>query len=340
MLFDINKNYSMQTAQNIYLQIPNSDQFLSTRIDPLFDFDCVNSFEEKAISTNSTEEYTGEKALLSEEDLGLKKYSPNSFSIEKKYTLVPSSYYSKPQISSVKTYEEVENIRKAVAEMYYTLEFDEPAESIEKKLLWCHKTLFKELPDSSQSGLYRTDNTFVFNNMNRCQQKGIANEILISGGNAADIQTFINFQIKYASAQAKKLNCPYPDKKEAAVINIIGYLPPPHFKVEPLMTQFIQELRERYIELKPNDNTAVIRLAAFAHTTIREIHPFVDGNGRLARMVMNAILMHKGLQPMSSYDSYANYFIAVRQSSTQDYTSFANYLEGRLFSITATSSQK
>jgi len=41
-----------------------------------------------------------------------------------------------------------------------------------------------------------------------------------------------------------------------------------------------------------------IELAAFAHHEIARIHPFVDGNGRTARLICNLILMGKGYPPI------------------------------------------
>ena len=42
---------------------------------------------------------------------------------------------------------------------------------------------------------------------------------------------------------------------------------------------------------------AVIELAAWAHSEWVRIHPFCNGNGRIARLLTNAILMRYGLPP-------------------------------------------
>jgi hypothetical protein len=47
-------------------------------------------------------------------------------------------------------------------------------------------------------------------------------------------------------------------------------------------------------EEKSNDP---IELAALAHHRLVAIHPFIDGNGRTARLVMNLILMRAGYPP-------------------------------------------
>ncbi|QAT44127.1 hypothetical protein EQM06_08670 [Aminipila luticellarii] len=41
-------------------------------------------------------------------------------------------------------------------------------------------------------------------------------------------------------------------------------------------------------------NLHPILLAAYAHKRLVDIHPFTDGNGRTARLLMNLILINKG----------------------------------------------
>lgn len=50
--------------------------------------------------------------------------------------------------------------------------------------------------------------------------------------------------------------------------------------------------------LQSQEGTAeAVDLAATAHHRLVEIHPFIDGNGRTARLVMNLILMRSGYPP-------------------------------------------
>lgn len=66
-------------------------------------------------------------------------------------------------------------------------------------------------------------------------------------------------------------------------------LPNP-FKVPELMEAFIQWLRDSP-DLHP------VELAAEAHYRLVSIHPFIDGNGRTARLLMNLILIAHGYPP-------------------------------------------
>jgi len=71
------------------------------------------------------------------------------------------------------------------------------------------------------------------------------------------------------------------------------YIPPTADEVAPFMKAFISELNEKSKTLHP------VVLAAFAHRRLVDIHPFIDGNGRTARLLMNLILVNKGYQIVS-----------------------------------------
>ena len=63
-------------------------------------------------------------------------------------------------------------------------------------------------------------------------------------------------------------------------------LPNPH-KIPDLMESFIESL-------KHSQNLHPVALASEAHYQLVTIHPFVDGNGRTARLLMNMILLMTG----------------------------------------------
>ena len=71
------------------------------------------------------------------------------------------------------------------------------------------------------------------------------------------------------------------------------YLPPAPKDVPVLMQAFINELNEIW------DSTHPVVLSAFAHKKLVDIHPFIDGNGRIARLLMNLILINRGYQIIS-----------------------------------------
>jgi Fic family protein len=77
-------------------------------------------------------------------------------------------------------------------------------------------------------------------------------------------------------------------REHQVIITGTEYVPPAAPEVPSLMTHFVKGLDER------KDNTHPVTLAAFAHRKLVDIHPFSDGNGRTARLLMNLILVNKG----------------------------------------------
>jgi len=73
-------------------------------------------------------------------------------------------------------------------------------------------------------------------------------------------------------------------------VRIIGAVksPPRYEKVPQKMRDYMD-----YLNRNP-DHLNVIELAAVAHYQLVEVHPFSDGNGRTARLLMNLYLMRKG----------------------------------------------
>jgi len=66
------------------------------------------------------------------------------------------------------------------------------------------------------------------------------------------------------------------------------FRPPPSSEVRPRMNELLDWLRRNPDEHSP------IELATVFHHRFVQIHPFIEGNGRTARLLMNAILMKKG----------------------------------------------
>jgi len=75
-----------------------------------------------------------------------------------------------------------------------------------------------------------------------------------------------------------------------ANVRIAGseHLPPEHYKVGEFMTDYFRFYNHKKDQLHP------VILAAEMHERLVSIHPFIDGNGRTARLVMNLILMRHG----------------------------------------------
>ena len=72
------------------------------------------------------------------------------------------------------------------------------------------------------------------------------------------------------------------------------FVPPPPHVVEECMSDL-----ERFLHGEPREHSALIR-AGLAHVQFETIHPFLDGNGRVGRLLITFLLCHDGLlqEPM------------------------------------------
>jgi Fic family protein len=78
-------------------------------------------------------------------------------------------------------------------------------------------------------------------------------------------------------------------RKEQVTLSGMAYAPPDWIDVEPFMTQLAGELKQI------DRQKSILQHAAEVHSKFTSIHPFSDGNGRTARLIMNALLMDIGL---------------------------------------------
>ncbi len=80
------------------------------------------------------------------------------------------------------------------------------------------------------------------------------------------------------------VNEPGSYRMERVEISGTDFKPPPSGSVPDYMQRLGAELRDS------SSSSSMVELAARAHTKLVWIHPFVDGNGRTGRLVMNAML--------------------------------------------------
>lgn len=87
------------------------------------------------------------------------------------------------------------------------------------------------------------------------------------------------------------------------------YIPPSPEEVPQLMSHMVDQIRSSRTTLHP------IELAAMAHKRLVDIHPFVDGNGRTARLLMNLILVNAGYGVVSIPPIWRNDYINALSAS-------------------------
>jgi Fic family protein len=103
-----------------------------------------------------------------------------------------------------------------------------------------------------------------------------------------------------------------------------AYVPPAPGKVPQLMRVWADSLNQLQMD-------AVSR-AAVAHWAFVHVHPFMDGNGRLSRLLMNLVLCSAGLPwTIIRAEERREYFEALEQADIrEDYAPFARFVATRV----------
>lgn len=81
-------------------------------------------------------------------------------------------------------------------------------------------------------------------------------------------------------------------RTENVLISGAKHIPPKHFELNYLMQKLIRELKNDWLNFHP------IVKATLLHGEFVKIHPFSDGNGRTARLLLNFELMKNGYTPI------------------------------------------
>ncbi|MPM22550.1 hypothetical protein SDC9_69007 [bioreactor metagenome] len=111
-------------------------------------------------------------------------------------------------------------------------------------------------------------------------------------------------------------------RKGQVFITGTEYVPPKAEEVSFLMAKLVDELNAKRDKLHP------VELAAYGHRRLVDIHPFQDGNGRTARLLMNLVLVNKGyciasIPPILRHD----YITALQQAQRSKAPSDAAFIK-------------
>ena len=80
----------------------------------------------------------------------------------------------------------------------------------------------------------------------------------------------------------------------------------------PAPSEMYRQIKNFYADLPYKTGLNAIELSAWTHAEFVRIHPFVDGNGRTSRMIMNYQLMAQGFLPVSiAKENRLEYFDAL-----------------------------
>ena len=106
-------------------------------------------------------------------------------------------------------------------------------------------------------------------------------------------------------------------RNDNVIINGAIHRPPEYIKVPELMEKLIINYEDW------NEYHPIIR-ASLLHGELVKIHPFIDGNGRTSRLIMNMDLMKSGYVPVIiKKENRLKYYEALDKAhTTGDYTDF------------------
>ena len=99
------------------------------------------------------------------------------------------------------------------------------------------------------------------------------------------------------------------------------YVPPPPFEIPALMKELIKWYRANKRKLSP------LELAIILHTKIVTIHPFVDGNGRLGRALLNFVLRRNGYPTLYlDLEHREKYLDVVAEGNNENYKPIIDFI--------------
>lgn len=105
------------------------------------------------------------------------------------------------------------------------------------------------------------------------------------------------------------------------IIGGADHTPPEAIEVPQLMQELIDWVRQNRKALHS------VELAAVLHHRLVNIHPFFDGNGRTARLVMNVVLMQAGF-PLAVVlkNDRKKYYRTLGEADRENYTPFVRFI--------------
>lgn len=110
-------------------------------------------------------------------------------------------------------------------------------------------------------------------------------------------------------------------RRENVTIKGARHIPPDYIKIPELMGKLILNY-ETWNKYHP------IIQAALLHGELVKIHPFIDGNGRTSRLIMNLALMNNGYNPViiKKEDRLEYYDALDKAHTTGNYTDFVKLI--------------
>ena len=100
-------------------------------------------------------------------------------------------------------------------------------------------------------------------------------------------------------------------RKKNVIITGTDYLPPDYRKVPELMKKYIENINQDVKDEHP------LERASDLHAEFESIHPFMDGNGRIGRLLLSILCMKNGYCPVIIPPIRRAEYIAAMQKSNK-----------------------
>jgi hypothetical protein len=95
-----------------------------------------------------------------------------------------------------------------------------------------------------------------------------------------------------------------------------GMTPPPWPEVDPRIADWVSEVNA----LRDESETPFPECLAKVHNDFEKVHPFLDGNGRSGRLLLNLLLVRLGYPPAIIFkNERSRYLAAMRKADKGDY---------------------
>ena len=100
--------------------------------------------------------------------------------------------------------------------------------------------------------------------------------------------------------------------------------------IAPDPKQVVKKIEEMLIQYNSRNNENIIKRIALLHLTFEYIHPFVDGNGRIGRVINNYLLMREGFVPINiKFIDQKLYYDAFKEFDEKKKTSIMEEIVGK-----------
>ena len=113
-------------------------------------------------------------------------------------------------------------------------------------------------------------------------------------------------------------------RRVPVIISGSKHIPPQPYLLQPQMDELFQWYEANKDSMHP------VVLAAQMHEKLVSVHPFIDGNGRTARLLMNLILMQHGY-PIANIkgdnETRRRYYETLEEASSGDNSAFLEFIE-------------